>query len=305
MVNSGFSGADVTQLRALGARMKVQSSKLREIATSSTVALMAAEWAGNDIDAIRSNWRRSSLPTIDRLADILHDMSVELEGQAHSQEEASGGTTAGSSGSWLDGIRDWFERTLPRFLTPFLGSPSHPSDPSGPQVQPGHVSPDAAEQPARPVEDPEPRIEPVTDAGQAQSQFDSRGTAGVTNSAFGPGGRYDGECTSWVNFRRKELGLEPVPIAWNGGSFYPGSVSPEPTPGAVGSWPAAGDHSQHTFIVESVNDGPPKTMTISEMNNSYLGGKGEVNLDTFTYDEGSGQWTSRNLKTARTITFGA
>jgi uncharacterized protein YukE len=140
---------------------------------------------------------------------------------------------------------------------------------------------------------------PITEPGQAQRDFDARGTAGVSNPAFAPGGAYDGECTSWVNFRREQLGFDVAPIRWENGNFYPGAVSSDPTPGAVGSYEG------HTFIVESVNAGPPASISISEMNNSYLGGHGQVNLDTFTYNTSTGQWTSPNLRGGRTMTFGA
>lgn len=141
---------------------------------------------------------------------------------------------------------------------------------------------------------------PITSAAAAQQAFDQRGPGGVSNPAFAPGGKYDGECTSWVNFRREQLDLPVVPIRWEAnGNFYPGEVTSTPTPGAVGSY------AGHTFIVESVNSGPPQSISISEMNNSYLGGHGQVNLDTFTYDSSRGQWVSPNLRDAKTITFGA
>jgi surface antigen/uncharacterized protein YukE len=140
---------------------------------------------------------------------------------------------------------------------------------------------------------------PISSVPAAQQAFDQRGTTGVSNPAFGPGGDYDGECTSWVNFRRQQLGASVVPISWQNGNFYPGEITSTPTPGAVGSY------AGHTFIVESVSSGPPQSISISEMNNSYLGGHGQVNLDTFTYDSARGQWVSPNLRDAKTITFGA
>lgn len=118
MVTSSFSGADVAQVRALAARMRLQSSKLREIVASSSTALLMAEWTGNDIDAIRDRWLRTSKPTLASLADRFHELGVSLDLQADQQEQASGATGVGGSlpgpgafgwpGAWVGGFPPWF-----------------------------------------------------------------------------------------------------------------------------------------------------------------------------------------------------
>lgn len=316
MANSGFSGADVTQVRALGARMKVQSSKLREIATSSTVALMAAEWTGNDIDAIRNNWRRSSLPTIDRFADILHEMSVELEGQARAQEEVSGGATGGGTGSWLDGIRDWFERTLPNLFVPFLpGGPGHLGD-SSPTVP---ADGDRSATPVAPVVTEPQGNHQVGSVGVGslqppynQDAYNTRGSTGDYNRSNGPGQDYDGQCTSWVNFRRLQLDL-PEPVGGHGGqtAFRLGSQSADPSLGAVGSY-SEGNYG-HTFIVEEIKSGTyPRSFVVSEMNvgemvdakRAITTGWGKVSTATYV-EVAPGQWQKDgNVGPVRSITFG-
>lgn len=133
----------------------------------------------------------------------------------------------------------------------------------------------------------------------SQSDFDARtGDYGDLS----PGGANDGQCTSWVAFRRDQLGLPPAPHGkgLNGEQWaqsMPNQLQ-SPVAGAVGSSP------NHTFIVESVNEGPPKSIQISEMNNSYLGGEGKVNTDSYTFDPNTGLWKSPNQRAALWMKFG-
>lgn len=145
------------------------------------------------------------------------------------------------------------------------------------------------------------------DKGAAQTGFDSRGNGDVTNAAFGRGGDFDGQCTSWVNYRRAELDIGPVPIRWNNGSFYPGAVTADPSVGAVGSIPG------HTFIVESVGESSgQRSIVISEMNvgawvdkpNLITTGLGQVSTATYT-EVSPGQWSKNGSRTTQAITFGA
>jgi hypothetical protein len=117
-----------------------------------------------------------------------------------------------------------------------------------------------------------------------------------------PGGENDGQCTSWVAFRRDQLGLPPAPHGRGlDGEQWAQNMPTQleaPVAGAVGSSP------NHTFIVEAVRSGPPTTIEISEMNNSYLGGTGKVNTDTYTYEPTTGLWKSPNQRAALPMNFG-
>ena len=117
MTSANFSGADLDQLRALSARLKAQSGKMREIANSSTFALQAAEWTGGEIDAIRDQWRRNSVPTIMRLAEALDELGSDLDQHMLEQERASGG---GASGPWSDFI-DMIRRSIDKFIGGIVG----------------------------------------------------------------------------------------------------------------------------------------------------------------------------------------
>lgn len=91
---SGFVGADVDQLIALAKRVELQSRKFEEIVTSSSMALMVAEWTGADIDRIRSEWNRQSKPAMKRMSGNLAALAIELRKQAEQQRAVS---AAGSS----------------------------------------------------------------------------------------------------------------------------------------------------------------------------------------------------------------
>lgn len=86
---NGFVGADVDQLIALARRVELQSQKFSEIAASSSVALMVAEWTGADIDRIRNEWSRQSKPSMQRMAGNLAALAIELRKQAEQQRSTS------------------------------------------------------------------------------------------------------------------------------------------------------------------------------------------------------------------------
>jgi surface antigen len=311
---SGFSGADVEQLRALGSRMKVQSAKLREIANSSTFALMAAQWTGNNIDAVRNNWRRQSLPTITGLADALHEMSVQLEKNAADQERVSGGGSPVDIdrwiGEWRHKIEDFLEGivgVLPKFFFP-AGGDGHGQNQEG-VGGPGHepIQPPIAVPATPQIPRPGDVSGALSDPPPSQEAYDSR----AGNMYQGSNGTWystpNGQCTSWVQFRRDQLDLA---IPHGNGGATAGSLAAHgtsPTLGAVGSWGAGTDSDPgHTFIVEGITPGNPRTITISEMNsndpNNPNDGFGRVSSATYK-EVSEGVWTDQ-FGHRRNVTFG-
>lgn len=262
---SGFSGADVAQLRALSSRINTQSEKLREIATSSTVALMAAEWTGNDIDAVRSNWRRGSLPTINALAGALREMGAELDKHAAEQERVSGG----NSGSWLDGIRDlignWFERFLVPIIPPIFGFGGAKDGAEAP-----HNGDGPYDQPQQEPSDEKPVVVPrLAEPGGSESGYQAWLAGGRHHPTYGfvdPMGSAANNCTSWVSYRRDQMDL---PLASPPGYGYEmagkvgGAPNGEPQPGSIVSY---GSYPGHVMFVEEVISTDPKSFRISEMN---------------------------------------
>jgi hypothetical protein len=93
---TGFVGADVEQLDALAVRLDRQAAAYREIATSSTVALMMAGWTGADIDRVRSEWNRQSKPAILRVAAELASLAVDVRRQEQQQRATSAAYTGNS-----------------------------------------------------------------------------------------------------------------------------------------------------------------------------------------------------------------
>ena len=121
---SSFSGADVEQLRALATRIERQSSKLREIASSSTAALMVAAWTGANIDQLRAEWKLSSKPQLLAAAADFAHIALQLRRQADEQAAAS----AATSGSLRTSLRlpdqtDGKVTVTERANPPDLGSP--------------------------------------------------------------------------------------------------------------------------------------------------------------------------------------
>ncbi len=114
-------------------------------------------------------------------------------------------------------------------------------------------------------------------------------SSGYGYRAGSVGNRYAfGNCTYYAYDRRAALG-RPIGSFWGNASTWASAarsagytVNGTPAPGAVAQWNAYADgwigYYGHVAIVESVNgDG---TVTISEMNNSALGGYNRVNSRT-------------------------
>lgn len=92
-----FSGADVEAVRALAGRFDRQASRLREVASSSSTALMVAEWTGAGIDQLRARWKRETRPALLALASQLSEEAVQLRREADTQVEASRGVAPARS----------------------------------------------------------------------------------------------------------------------------------------------------------------------------------------------------------------
>ena len=153
----------------------------------------------------------------------------------------------------------------------------------------------------------------ISQPAVSQDAYDHRHGAALTAP--------EGWCTSWVQFRRDQLGL-PVPHGQGGamaGSLA--SQSTSPSLGAVGSWgPGTAKDAGHTFVVEGISDGNPRSVTISEMNSGsgphpwQDKAEGITNnfdkVTTQVYTEvppaGSGKWRDGNYpNTIHTgVTFG-
>jgi hypothetical protein len=115
-----FAGADVEELRALAVRFDRQASRLREIAGSSSAAIMTAQWTGAKIDGVRSEWNRTSKPKILAIATAFAGLATELRRHADQQTETSGGVPGvGPADGYFTDERLRELRELLRRLGPF------------------------------------------------------------------------------------------------------------------------------------------------------------------------------------------
>ncbi len=308
---SGFSGADVAQLRALSGRINTQSEKLREIAASSTVALMAAEWTGNDIDAVRSNWRRGSLPTIDALASALREMSAELDKHAAEQERVSGGSSG--SASWADVIKGWFEGWLQRLVPPvmpFLGFGDSRGGEGGALDQDNNSPSGGGADPGPsderlPEKTPGPGSTSGSLPGGAYDQYlawtkeTRRFVNGHWEDAYG---NWERNCTSWADYRRAHLDPPLATVAANGGEVAEtlgGSASTPPSLGAaVSYYPPDSPGNGHVMVVEEIRSTDPPTVRVSEDN--YAGGYRDSRIWT---QQPNGLWSDGPGRPAYALEF--
>lgn len=261
-MNSGFSGADVAQLRLLSSKLKTQSGKLSEIALSSSTALLAAEWTGNDIDAIRGNWNRKSLPALRGLANSLHEMGVELDRQAMEQERASGATAGAPASS----IFERLQRAVEGVMLGIVGI-------LAPSVLP-KASPEPSVAPPVPKSAaPTPKTETAPssktaghakfDQAQQQRDYDAWRNNGAAKK------KAEGWCTSWVEYRRDTM-VPPGSVPWGNGGKMATSASTPPSAGGIVSFPNYKSPTNwdpgHVAIVEEIKGSNPPEFVISEMN---------------------------------------
>lgn len=99
MTVTKYSGADVEQLRGLAQRFDMQSDRMREVAASSSIAIMTAEWTGAEVDHLRTNWSKTSRPLILRVAGELAQTAADLRRRAAEQERVSAAATGGTASS--------------------------------------------------------------------------------------------------------------------------------------------------------------------------------------------------------------
>ncbi len=257
-------GMDVDQVAAAGKALKERAAEIDALVgkLDGIVRSIHGVWEGPDSDQFVNDWWPEHKKTLVAASSHVAGLGQSALNNASEQRDASHGNGG--------------------------ANPGHTIDPgSSPAAQPPGGAPEGRDQNTAMTPPP------------SQEAFNARhGNYGDLN----PGGANDGQCTSWVAFRRDQLGLGPAPHgrgldgeAW--AAHMPTQLD-TPVPGAVGSSP------NHTFIVESVNAGPPTSIQISEMNNSYLGGKGKVDLDTYTYNPATGLWKSPNQRSAHAMNFG-
>lgn len=67
---------------------------MREIASSSSWAIMIAGWTGNRIDQLRERWKRESRPAILQAAEQLENLAADLSRNAAEQRSAARGGSA-------------------------------------------------------------------------------------------------------------------------------------------------------------------------------------------------------------------
>lgn len=85
----GFVGADPEELDRLAALFRQEAADMREVASSSSWAIMISAWTGNHIEQLRERWKRESRPAILGAAEQLEQLALDLARNAEQQRRAS------------------------------------------------------------------------------------------------------------------------------------------------------------------------------------------------------------------------
>jgi hypothetical protein len=101
MSTETFQGADVQALRALRTTMQGVGAELQRSAATTTSALEALTWAGNDRSAFGSAWTDCFRPLLQSVSDAVTRAADQVEANAADQERASSDTggTGGTTGT--------------------------------------------------------------------------------------------------------------------------------------------------------------------------------------------------------------
>jgi hypothetical protein len=99
MSTETFQGADVQALRGLRTSMQTFVAELQRSAATTTCALDALGWTGNDRTSFGTTWAECYRPVVQQVADAVARAADQVEAHAADQERASsdGGTGAGAA----------------------------------------------------------------------------------------------------------------------------------------------------------------------------------------------------------------
>lgn len=95
-------GVDVEAVRRLSGELKSRSSELRQVALTLTSVVDATRWVGADRESFVSEWKRTYVNNLRRVADLIDDAARVTDANATEQEAASsaaGGSTGGATTS--------------------------------------------------------------------------------------------------------------------------------------------------------------------------------------------------------------
>jgi hypothetical protein len=84
-----FVGADVEQLRALGAELGSQAGALEDLGRRVGIRIDAVDWRGPDAAVFREDWNTRHLVALRRVADVLAQVGETARRQAAEQHDAS------------------------------------------------------------------------------------------------------------------------------------------------------------------------------------------------------------------------
>ena len=183
-------------------------------------------------------------------------------------------------GSWLvpiaapSSLPGWVSRLQPWRQRPAVVTPPKYTSPPAPHVDPVPTAP--APQVDKPG-DTAGKLKPAPDESEYNADTEIKR---IVRKNY-----LDRQCTSWADFRRRQLNMSPPPVA-NGGKMATDSSLP-PTLGAVVCYgPGTEGKEGHVMIVEEIYaDG---SFRVSEMNQD---GKGLFRTDRIWTKEGN-QWRS-------------
>ncbi len=110
MSTETFQGADVQALRALRTTMQGVVAELQRSAATTSSALDALAWAGNDQSSFRTAWTEWFRPVMQSVSDAVTRAADQVEANAADQERASAdngtGGTGGTTGTTLGARTD-------------------------------------------------------------------------------------------------------------------------------------------------------------------------------------------------------
>ena len=194
-----------------------------------TVARLAQQWRGPDMERFQGWWRDQHKPNLARISESIAGLAQSARNNAEEQDRASDNSGGSAGGAGV------------------IGGSVGPVSPS-----PGAVSPPAAGG----------DVMPSTSWQSAQARYDAWATG-----RFAAGGESHYQCTGWANFRWQELGYGSD-ISGDGWQMAgnAGATTPDPSLHAMASYGSGvnGDYG-HVMIVEEMSaDG--SQIRVSEMN---------------------------------------
>lgn len=286
-------GMDPAEVRLLAGQLRDEARKIDDLAGRLGIQVGRASWEGADARRFKDDWwpghRRGLLAIVNELREFANS----ADKNAQEQEAASGAGTANAPVFKPPGLRGPLPIKVPVFSVP----PGEAAPTPGQTGTPGQVGATSGELP-----------DSHRTWQEADEAFRTNGPHLNLDADKRPGADNQYQCTSWVEYRWRELGVKGDIIrgdGWEKAGNNGGSVDTPPTLGAMASYGRPNSGAGHVMIVEEIRtsaDGATQ-IRVSEFNYDGKNNAEAFRCNSVYTRNADGTWNGPDGKNKGLISF--